>query len=159
MTTPQDAEPPGVEAAGGGVEAVAHLLERLADRLGARASVTAVFGEPIVSDDVTVIPVARVGFGFGGGGGRQAGATRTAEGGGGGGGAEARPLGFIEIKNGVATYRPIRDPWTDVIIPIAALLVGGASPKALRLLTRLRRRSWTATTVRRRTSGPPAQSS
>ena len=32
------------------------LLERLADKLGARASVTAVYGEPITRDGITVIP-------------------------------------------------------------------------------------------------------
>ncbi|MET9972827.1 hypothetical protein ABZZ80_44970, partial [Streptomyces sp. NPDC006356] len=36
------------------------LLEHLADRLGGSASVTAVYGEPVTADGVTVIPVARV---------------------------------------------------------------------------------------------------
>jgi uncharacterized spore protein YtfJ len=148
MTTPQNTPQAAVEAAGGSAEAATRLLERLADRLGARASVTAVFGEPIVCESVTVIPVARVGFGFGGGAGHEAGATRAAAGGGGGGGAEARPLGFIEIKNGTAVYRPIRDTWTDVLVPLVALLMGGVAPKAIRTLTRLRKRkTWTAATA------------
>jgi uncharacterized spore protein YtfJ len=112
------------------------LLERLADKLGGRASVTAVYGEPITRDGITVIPVARVGFGFGGGAGREIGASKTGEGGGGGGGAEARPLGYIEITDGKATYKPIRDPWTDVVLPLAALLAGSALPRVVRMIRR-----------------------
>lgn len=114
------------------------LLERLADKLGARASVTAVYGEPITGAGVTVIPVARVGFGFGGGSGREIGSDKTGEGGGGGGGVESRPLGFIEIRDGTATYKPIRRHWTDVIVPLAALAVI-LTPKIIR--TRRKRRN------------------
>ncbi|WP_128376907.1 spore germination protein GerW family protein [Streptomyces cavernae] len=112
------------------------LLERLADKLGGRASVTAVYGEPVTAGGVTVIPVAQVGFGFGGGAGREVSATKHGEGGGGGGGAGARPLGYIEIRDGTATYKPIRDPWRDVVLPLAALVIGGAMPKLLRSLRR-----------------------
>ncbi|MEU6578480.1 spore germination protein GerW family protein [Streptomyces sp. NPDC046805] len=111
------------------------LLERLADKLGGRASVTAVYGEPVIADGVTIIPIARIGFGFGGGAGREVGPHRNAEGGGGGGGADARPLGYIEIRDGIATYKPLRAPWSDVVLPLAALLVGGALPKILRRLS------------------------
>ena len=103
-----------------------------------RASVTAVYGEPITGAGVTVIPVARVGFGFGGGSGREIGSDKTGEGGGGGGGVESRPLGFIEIRDGNATYKPIRRHWTDVIVPLAALAVILA-PKIIR--TRRKRRT------------------
>ncbi|MFC4463566.1 spore germination protein GerW family protein [Streptomyces xiangluensis] len=112
------------------------LLESLADKLGGRASVTAVYGEPITAEGVTVIPVAEVGFGFGGGAGREVGATKTGEGGGGGGGAGAKPLGYIEIRDGTAIYKPIRDPWSDVVLPLAALVSAGAIPKLLRALRR-----------------------
>ncbi|MGQ4383534.1 spore germination protein GerW family protein [Streptomyces sp. SAS_270] len=88
--------------------------------------------------NITVIPVASVGFGFGGGAGREVATARTAEGGGGGGGVEARPLGFIEIKNGTAAYKPIRDPWADVVL--AALLAGTAAPKLVRILRARRNR-------------------
>jgi uncharacterized spore protein YtfJ len=46
------------------------LLERLAELIGGRAGVRAVFGEPIRNGELTVIPVARIRWGFGGGGGR-----------------------------------------------------------------------------------------
>ncbi|KOT52246.1 MULTISPECIES: GerW family sporulation protein [Streptomyces] len=108
------------------------LLEQLADKLGRRAPGTVVFGEPIVSQDVTVIPVVRIGFGFGGNTGRQAGEDGVV-----GGGVEARPLGFIEIKEGKSTYRPIRDPWGNVLVPLTGGLLAGAA--ILRYLARRRR--------------------
>jgi len=48
----------------------APLIEKLADRIGARATVKAAFGEPVVRGGLTVVPVARVVWGFGGGSGR-----------------------------------------------------------------------------------------
>ncbi|MFJ7077138.1 spore germination protein GerW family protein [Streptomyces sp. NPDC098781] len=117
------------------LHAVGTLLDRLADRLGARASVTAVYGEPVTADGVTVVPVARVAFGLGGGGGRIGGA-KAGEGGGGGGGVEATPVGYIEIRDGVSTYRPIRDPWSDIVVPLAALLLTGAIPEVVRAIRR-----------------------
>ncbi|GGV21560.1 GerW family sporulation protein [Streptomyces spectabilis] len=109
------------------------LLEQLADKLGGRAPGTVVFGEPIVSQDVTVIPVARIGFGFGGNTGQEAGRDTVV-----GGGAEARPLGFIEIKEGKATYKSIRDPWVSVLVPLTGGLLAGAA--ILRFLARRGRR-------------------
>ncbi|WP_425825604.1 spore germination protein GerW family protein [Streptomyces fractus] len=118
--------------------ASAALLERLADKLGGRASVAAVFGEPVFREGVTVIPVAQAGFGFGGGVGREKAGDKDGEGGGGGGGAGAKPLGFIEIKDGTATYKPIRDPWVDVALPLATLLVALAGSKLTRAVAKAR---------------------
>ncbi len=113
------------------------ILQHLADRLGGSASVNAVYGEPVTADGVTVIPVARVAFGLGGGAGWDGdGGARV--GGGGGGGADARPVGYIEISNGIATYRPIGRAWTDVAVPLAALVLGAALPKVVRMLRRRR---------------------
>ncbi|MCR3730894.1 putative spore protein YtfJ [Streptomyces umbrinus] len=112
------------------------LLERLAEKLGGRASVSAVYGEPVTRNGVTVIPVAKVGLGFGVGVGREAGAAKTGEGGGGGGGAGAKPIGFIEIQEGFATYRPIRDPWVDVFVPLAVVALGSALPGIIGALRR-----------------------
>lgn len=136
MTMPPAMPAPEASAAHASVT----LLERLAEKLGGRASVTAVFGEPITRDGVTIIPVAEVRFGFGGGAGREVGATKTGGGGGGGGGARAKPLGYIEIRDGTTTYKPTRDPWVDVVVPVAALLVGAALPKAVRAIARRTRR-------------------
>jgi uncharacterized spore protein YtfJ len=73
------------------------FLQSLAERVSGSASVRSVFGEPVVSGDRTVIPVARVRYGFGGGGGSHRGEEGTG-GGGGGGGVTARPVGVVEIS-------------------------------------------------------------
>ena len=93
-------------------------VTRLAEHLGRNASARAVFGAPVERDGVTVIPVARVRWGVGGGRGRRKG--QTDDGFGGGGGVQAAPLGFIEVRDGGARYRRIRDP---LRVAIAALLL------------------------------------
>jgi len=100
-------------------DAAENGLTRLAERLGANAAASAVFGAPVERDGVTVIPVARVrwGFGGGGGGGRK---DKDQDGWGGGGGVQAAPLGFIEVKDGGAQYRRVHDP---LRLAIAALLL------------------------------------
>ena len=45
------------------------FTERLAETIGAAARASAVFGEPVEGQGVTVIPVARAKWGFGGGSG------------------------------------------------------------------------------------------
>ena len=117
-------------------------FSRLAERLGASASASSVFGEPVERDGVTVIPVARVRWGVGGGSGRGTGGGRgrgrrrgkadvselgapgeqgeQSEGVGGGGGVQASPLGFIELRGGQARYRRVHDP---LRLAIAGLLL------------------------------------
>ncbi|MEU5979652.1 spore germination protein GerW family protein [Streptomyces sp. NPDC047315] len=114
---------------------VAALMERLTEQL-AKSSASAVFGEPVTSDGTTVIPVAEVGFGFAGGSGPEAGAANTH----GGGGAGARARGFIEIRDGVATYKPLRAPWANVAVPLATLLAGAAASLLVRRLATRRSR-------------------
>lgn len=115
------------------------LLERMIDKLNGSARTTTVFGTPITTGAVTVIPVARAGFGFGGGLGRESSADKLGEGGGGGGGMDVRPLGFIELRDGAARYRPIRDPWVDVVVPLAAIAAGVSVPRLIRAAVRLSR--------------------
>ena len=99
-------------------DAAENGLTRLAERLGANAAASAVFGTPVERDGVTVIPVARVRWGFGGGGGGRK--AKAQDGWGGGGGVQAAPLGFIEVRDGGARYRRVHDPLRRVI---AALLL------------------------------------
>lgn len=139
MTT-ADTMPVPLEQASAGAAAGTDLLERLAERLGGKASVTAVYGEPVTCHGVTVIPVARIAYGFGGGAGEEHRDTKTGEGGGGGGGVDARPLGYIEIVHGSATFKPIRDPWADIIVPLTAFLASAAGPRIARTLTKRHRR-------------------
>jgi uncharacterized spore protein YtfJ len=114
------------------------LLERLAELVGAKATVQAVYGDPIRQGEVTVVPVARVRWGFGGGGGHsEATATGAASGSGGGGGAAADPIGYLELADGAATFRPIRDPNPS---PALVLAVGLTVAIVIRALARLARR-------------------
>lgn len=115
------------------------MVRALADKVGWAARADAVFGDPVERDDVTVIPVAKVRWGFGGGAGTDTsddGDMSSDSGGGGGAGVMASPLGFIEVRDGEATFRRVSDPagyW-----PL--LLAGGAAfwlvAKGLRTLFR-----------------------
>ena len=78
------------------------FLDRMAERLGAQATVGAVFGEPIDRGEVTIVPVARVRLQVGTGRGRRGG-FRT------GGGVSASPVGYLEIGDGGARFRSIPD--------------------------------------------------
>lgn len=111
--------------------------ERIADRIGAKAGVSAVFGTPIERGDVTVIPVARVRWGFGGGEGRGEEADSTGSGSGGGGGVSAEPIGFIEIGRSGAEFRPIIPPYPS---PVFLLAMGITAALILRALARMIRR-------------------
>lgn len=88
------------------------FLVTLADRLGATAKASVVFADPIESNGVTVIPVAKARWGFGGGSGRKA----DEQGSGGGGGVQVSPIGFIEMSNGRARFQQIH----TVSLPVVA---------------------------------------
>lgn len=89
------------------------ILDRIANRLGSNARSDVVFGEAVTQGDVTVIPVCKVRWGFGGGAGAGSDDGKEGEdygeGGGGGGGLSAVPVGFIELSNGKAEFKPIKD--------------------------------------------------
>ena len=86
------------------------FIGTIAEKLGAVAKAATVFGEPVERAGITVIPVAKARWGFGGGAGQRG----NEDGAGGGGGVQVTPVGFIEIKNHEANFRPIRSaslPW------------------------------------------------
>jgi uncharacterized spore protein YtfJ len=118
------------------------FVERMAERLGGKASVRAVFGKPITRDGLTIIPVARVRWVFGGGAGSSASGslvavgpgkdddepgTPTSSGSGGGGGMTADPVGYLEIGPDGASFIPI----TPVMPSPALILAGGATAALL----------------------------
>jgi uncharacterized spore protein YtfJ len=105
------------------------FVQRLAERIGVIAQASAVFGAPIERAGVTVIPVAKATWGFGGGGGVKGGE----QGAGGGGGGFVSPLGYIEVREHGAEFKPIRDPRVTAL----ALGVGiGLAALAVRALAR-----------------------
>lgn len=86
----------------------ADFMQRLGERVGLSARASAVFGDPVVRDGVTVIPVAKTTWGFGGGSGSGSGEAGNIGSGGGGGGIVS-PIGFIEVGEREARFVPIRD--------------------------------------------------
>lgn len=132
------------------------FIERMAERIGANASVRAVFGDPIERDGRTIIPVARVRWAFGGGAGTGpipvgpgtdastaiGGATDGAQpgmttGSGGGGGVTADPIGYLEIGPEGVTFKPIAPAMPS---PGFLLAAGAGAALVLRGLARLIRR-------------------
>lgn len=87
------------------------LLQSLKENILTQASVKAVYGEPIVAQGKTVVPVARVVYGYGAGAGTAGVKDSKAqgEGGGGGGGGRAIPVGVIEISDEPTRFVPISD--------------------------------------------------
>jgi uncharacterized spore protein YtfJ len=147
MTTPTTTNPTNVtipgsapnEAGAAAEPQTGSFLARLANQIGTRASATTIVGTPIEREGVTVVPVARASWGFGGGSGSGGGEGQgNGEGSGGGGGANVRPVGYIEMKNGQASFRAIYDP-NAVLRLAAALATAVALALALRLVGRVTR--------------------
>jgi uncharacterized spore protein YtfJ len=82
---------------------------------GARDAITVkrVYGDPIESEGVTLVPAAKVGGGGGGGG-------DSDHNGGGGFGLGARPVGAYVIKDGDVKWQPAVD--VNRIVGLAFLL-------------------------------------
>jgi uncharacterized spore protein YtfJ len=111
------------------------IVAALADRVGGRVGVGAIFGDPVERDGVTVIPVGAVRWGFGGGGGRGGQDGEEGEGSGGGGGASANPVGYIEVGGGTARFHRIGPPFTPGAL-IAGAFALMLTLRALRSLVR-----------------------
>jgi len=89
------------------------LIESAVEHLRTSASVKTVYGDPVVVDGKTIIPVARVAFGFGGGSGTkklpetedgEQSSDQTGEGA--GGGMAAKPVGVVEISGEDTKFVP-----------------------------------------------------
>jgi uncharacterized spore protein YtfJ len=121
----------------GGPTSADRLLERLAELIGAKAGVQAVFGEAVRQESLTIIPVARVRWGFGGGGGSADGPqTGPASGSGGGGGVAADPIGYLELGPQGAAFRPIREPYPSPVLLVASGLTAALVIRAFARLIR-----------------------
>lgn len=98
------------------------FIGTMAEKLGAVARAATVFGEPVEREGITVIPVAKARWGFGGGAGQrkdEGAGGKQEDGAGGGGGVQVTPVGFIEIKNHEANFRPIRT------VSVSWIIMGG----------------------------------
>ena len=117
MADEQQAREAAETAATGGASG---LLRDIAERLGAHAGAQAVFGDPVERDGVTVVPVAQVMIGAGAGSGSS---DEDGSGSGAGGGAMTRPLGYLEVRDGGATFVPLRPSWTNPAMMAASVLI------------------------------------
>jgi uncharacterized spore protein YtfJ len=114
------------------------MLEHLAERIGAAARASVVYGDPVERSGVTVIPVARASWGFGGGSGSGPQGGQSGQGTGGGAGMTLSPVGYIELRDGATRFQPIYDP--NRVLLVAATVGGGfAAAMVLRAVQRLLR--------------------
>jgi uncharacterized spore protein YtfJ len=113
-------------------EQYASVLEQLNRKMESIADAAVAFAPPQKHGDLTVIPVAKVrsGFGSGFGAGRPKGQESMQGGVGVGGTLSVTPVGYIEVKEGMARFRPIFTP--DAIVKmqvvgglLALLILGG----------------------------------
>ena len=114
------------------------FLERLANRVGMNSKVSTVFGDPVERGGITIIPVARVGWGFGGGAGSGSNPNQNqaGEGSGGGGGTMVYPVGYIELRDGRATFYPIYDFGTILRLVIGPGIIAMLLLRSIRKLVR-----------------------
>ncbi|SRR5258708_17555250 len=110
------------------------FLEQLADKVGSSVRASVVFGERVERDGVTIIPVAKAWWGFGGGGANPQAEAQEALGG--GAGISISPVGYIEIKEGKARFRPIYDLRMIVSIIASLGIVSMLVLRGVRLLVR-----------------------
>jgi uncharacterized spore protein YtfJ len=114
------------------------FLEKLAERVGGKASIKAVFGEPISRNGKTIVPVAKIRWGFGGGTGTgpssQAADAPVGTGPGAGGGVTAEPIGYLEIGDEGAAFKPIAAAYPS---PVFLLAAGFAGSLVIRAIARL----------------------
>jgi uncharacterized spore protein YtfJ len=96
---------------------VPEILRNIGEKFEASATVRNVYGDPISTENRTVIPVARISYAFGGGGGGRE-REHVQSGGGGGGHMSAVPVGVIEITPDGTRFTPF-DDWRRLASIIA----------------------------------------
>jgi uncharacterized spore protein YtfJ len=101
-------------------------------------TVRRVYGEPLIRDDITVIPVASVSGGGGGGGGHD---PDGSEGEGGGFGMSAKPAGVYVVAGNHVRWRPAVDVNRLVGSGVALLIMAMVTWVRLERLRGKRRRA------------------
>ena len=107
-----------------------NFIENLATPLIHQASVKTVYGDPILADGKTIIPVAQVAFGFGGGFGQKASRKQETpndaeKGVGGGGGLIARAKGVYEISAQGTRFIPANNLKQLLLAALVGFLIKG----------------------------------
>ena len=92
------------------------VVDELLRRLGADVRAETVFGDPVEHEGVQVIPVARASWGMGTGRtGDKRGSSRGL-----GAGMRVSPVGYIELTENGARFRPIRSWWVEFTYVLGA---------------------------------------
>lgn len=91
------------------------LMGSTMEKIKAMVDANTVVGQPIVTDDVTIIPVSRVSFGFASGGSdfaskHQKPGADNAFGGGSGAGVNVEPLAFLIVRGDNVRLLPVMPP-------------------------------------------------
>ncbi len=91
------------------------LMGSTMEKIKAMVDANTVVGQPIVTDEVTIIPVSRVSFGFASGGSdfaskHQKPGGNNAFGGGSGAGVNVEPLAFLIVRGDNVRLLPVMPP-------------------------------------------------
>jgi uncharacterized spore protein YtfJ len=99
------------------------LIQQLSDKFSSDANVKSVYGDPIETQNKTIIPVAKIAYGLGAGGAQGMEEKEKGEAGGGGGGVSNKPVGVLEITKEDTRFVPV-DDWKQKVqwIGVGALL-------------------------------------
>lgn len=88
------------------MESTQNILESIYDKLDNFLKTETVIGEPIVLDDIKIIPIISASFGLGGGFGEES--ENNSGGGGGGLGCKISPDAMLIIKDGNVELIPVK---------------------------------------------------
>ncbi|MDX5442622.1 MAG: hypothetical protein LPJ89_02430 [Hymenobacteraceae bacterium] len=99
------------------------LIDSISSRIAATADVKTIYGQPIETQDKTIIPVAKVSYGFGGGAGHGKN-TDDSGGIGCGGGVNVQPIGVIEVTAEETNFIATSDRRKQLFIALAGVGIG-----------------------------------
>ncbi len=121
-------------------EQYSEVLEKLYGKMENTATAAVAFAPSQRHNDLVVIPVANVGWRFGSGSGtrRQKEESQAQKGMGVGGTLSVSPVGFIEVKDGTARFRPIFTPDAILKMQIVGGLIALGMMRGFRSLIRRR---------------------
>ncbi len=102
-------------------ETINDLIGGIADKLGQNSDSQPLFGETVVIDGVSVVPVYKVSAGFGGGG-FNTGKNGAQLAGGAGAGTTKTPVAYISVSGGKVRVTSAEEPKGSVVADVAAAL-------------------------------------